>query len=311
MCLSGVPRDPSQLATLELHQLNTPPAAIDTRPPGIPPTLPLPSHHMTTRLRDGIRQPKVRTDVTIRYPLSQAHASILSQPFEPTCFMGSSLKMREVSMRRPIVSGFNDLRRNPIVSAFRDFPVGCGMLAQRYRNINPIIRQDDDDRHANQDFTPPTPPKILEELPLRTDSSVIDHLSCRGRGRFKRFMGSSLIMREVAMRRPIVSGFNDLRHTPIVSAFRDFPVGCGMLAQRYRNINPIIRQDDDNRHASQDFAPPTPPEILEELPLRTDSSVIDHLSCRGRGRFKRTQRFLAHTPFHRRMALFLKLKRRN
>ncbi|KAK0605932.1 hypothetical protein LWI29_032358 [Acer saccharum] len=43
--------------------------------PAISPAPPVPIHPMTTRFRDGIRQPKVRTDGTVRYPLSEAHAS--------------------------------------------------------------------------------------------------------------------------------------------------------------------------------------------------------------------------------------------
>ncbi|KAK0581443.1 hypothetical protein LWI29_013886 [Acer saccharum] len=39
-------------------------AALDQ--PAVPPVPSLPVHHMTTRLRDGIRQPKVRTDGTVR-----------------------------------------------------------------------------------------------------------------------------------------------------------------------------------------------------------------------------------------------------
>ncbi|KAI9169433.1 hypothetical protein LWI28_012304 [Acer negundo] len=54
--------------------------------PAISPAPPVPIHPMTTRFRDGIQQPKVHTDGTVRYPLSEAHASVLSQPFEPTCF---------------------------------------------------------------------------------------------------------------------------------------------------------------------------------------------------------------------------------
>ncbi|TXG50278.1 hypothetical protein EZV62_022802 [Acer yangbiense] len=51
------------------------PSAAALVQPAVPPVPSLPVHHMTTRFRDGIRQPKVRTDGTVRYPLSEAHAS--------------------------------------------------------------------------------------------------------------------------------------------------------------------------------------------------------------------------------------------
>ncbi|KAI9187234.1 hypothetical protein LWI28_025806 [Acer negundo] len=115
MMMNWVLRDPSQLATLDLHQLTTPSPVVDNLPSGsvglieqpsppspaparatldliaapvpydtalaipepdaallsqpllvVPPAPPLPSHPMVTRLRDGIKQPKVRTDGTIR-----------------------------------------------------------------------------------------------------------------------------------------------------------------------------------------------------------------------------------------------------
>ncbi|KAI9197573.1 hypothetical protein LWI28_000896 [Acer negundo] len=45
--------------------------------PVISPAPPVPIHPMTTRFRDGIRQPKVCTDGNVRYPLSEAHASVI------------------------------------------------------------------------------------------------------------------------------------------------------------------------------------------------------------------------------------------
>ncbi|KAK0599292.1 hypothetical protein LWI29_004013 [Acer saccharum] len=94
----------SLLVSLELHQLisSTPvelaqqphiePAAPPHSPhadhipvlhvtPALPTPLPPPPehlHHMTTRIRDGIRQPKTCTDGTVCYPLSQAHATKIS-----------------------------------------------------------------------------------------------------------------------------------------------------------------------------------------------------------------------------------------
>ncbi|KAL5744124.1 hypothetical protein ACOSP7_026982 [Xanthoceras sorbifolium] len=116
---------------------------------------------------------------------------------------------------------------------------------------------------------------------------------------------------------------------PFVNAVRDFPPGCGAYSDRYRmNLN---REDEDD--FNQDFAPPTP-SIFEEIPLsiRPHFSVTcypsqnyasvrsmtdtNHHSCHDkevkirRRRFKRTRRILAHTVFHRRMMIFVNLKRR-
>ena len=78
--LASMPVSPT--AVLEPAAVPIPPASVTP----VQPVSPLPTHNMTTRLRDGIQQPKVRTDGTICYPMSEAHASILSQSYEPTCF---------------------------------------------------------------------------------------------------------------------------------------------------------------------------------------------------------------------------------
>ena len=64
---------------------------------------------MTTRLHDGIRQPKVRTDGTIRYPLSKAYTSVLSQPFEPTCFTHA---VKHSEWQNAMVEEYNALVKN-------------------------------------------------------------------------------------------------------------------------------------------------------------------------------------------------------
>ncbi|KAI9186979.1 hypothetical protein LWI28_023020 [Acer negundo] len=51
------------------------PAELPSSTAPLPSSPPLHGHHMITRLRDGVRQPKVRTDGTVRYPISEAHAS--------------------------------------------------------------------------------------------------------------------------------------------------------------------------------------------------------------------------------------------
>ncbi|KAI9198488.1 hypothetical protein LWI28_016750 [Acer negundo] len=61
--------EPSSVAPLAL------PAELPSSTAPLPSSLPLHGHHMITRLRDGVRQPKVRTDGTVRYPISEAHAS--------------------------------------------------------------------------------------------------------------------------------------------------------------------------------------------------------------------------------------------
>ncbi|KAK0598437.1 hypothetical protein LWI29_034696 [Acer saccharum] len=43
--------------------------AVAAPPLSAPPTS-VPTHHMTTRLCDGVRQPKIHTDGTVHYPLS-------------------------------------------------------------------------------------------------------------------------------------------------------------------------------------------------------------------------------------------------
>ena len=77
--------------------------------PAISPVPPVPVHPITTRFRDGIRQPKVRTDGTVRYPLSEAHAAVISQPFEPTCFTQA---VKHSEWRDAMAKEFNALVKN-------------------------------------------------------------------------------------------------------------------------------------------------------------------------------------------------------
>ncbi|KAK0597448.1 hypothetical protein LWI29_025420 [Acer saccharum] len=63
--------------TLVLPEFSDVPSVSVLDQPAISPAPPVPIHPMTTRFRDGILQPKVRTDGTVRYPLSKAHASMV------------------------------------------------------------------------------------------------------------------------------------------------------------------------------------------------------------------------------------------
>ncbi|KAK0578105.1 hypothetical protein LWI29_005179 [Acer saccharum] len=76
----------------------------------LPSSPPLHGHHMITRLRDGVRQPKVRTYGTVRYPISEAHASVLSQSLEPTSLEDLYLSDIPLNDVLPILIGnFNSL----------------------------------------------------------------------------------------------------------------------------------------------------------------------------------------------------------
>ncbi|KAI9165509.1 hypothetical protein LWI28_015379 [Acer negundo] len=79
-CAAATPHIPTSAAAP--HVLTLAIAA----PPLSPLPMLVPTYHMITRLRDSIRQPKIYTDGTIRYPLSQAYATVLSQHFELTCY---------------------------------------------------------------------------------------------------------------------------------------------------------------------------------------------------------------------------------
>ncbi|KAK1557064.1 hypothetical protein Q3G72_017242 [Acer saccharum] len=97
---------------------------------------------MTTRLRDGIRQPKVRTDGTTRYPLSQAHASVLSQPFELTCFTQA---IKHSEWRGAMAEEFNALNKNDTWTLVPQSPshntVGCKWVFRIKRNSDGSIER--------------------------------------------------------------------------------------------------------------------------------------------------------------------------
>ncbi|KAK0580027.1 hypothetical protein LWI29_035292 [Acer saccharum] len=199
-CNIQVLHDFSQLATLELHQLNTQPAVVDIPPPGsvglteqhsppclapapaildlvaapaphgtapivldptaaplpqplltVPPAPPLPNHHMTTRLRDGIRQPKIRTDGTIRYPLSQAHASVLSQPFEPTC---STQAVKHSEWRGAMAEEFNALVKNDTWTLVSQSPSHNTLLKKKLDGLGNEEKDSDRIKSLTPDLSP-------------------------------------------------------------------------------------------------------------------------------------------------------------
>ena len=69
-----------------------------------------PTHQMVTRHQDGTRRPLVRTDGTVRYPLSRALiAQISHSPEEPTCYTQA---VRVPEWRQAMASEFNALLKN-------------------------------------------------------------------------------------------------------------------------------------------------------------------------------------------------------
>lgn len=145
-CLPSTPL--VELELVPVHQATialpsaAPPLVIPPSPPATPPTTPPPAssngspppspppqapiHPMVTRLKDGIRQHLIRTDGTVRYPISQALIAAVSSSLEPTCF---SQATRQPEWRKAMTEEFNALLKNQTWSLVPPSPsqntVGC------------------------------------------------------------------------------------------------------------------------------------------------------------------------------------------
>ena len=113
---------------------HVPPAPADVAPAS-PPHIQAPSTHaMRTRLRDGITQPRIRTDGIVRYPIPKALLTMIDS-VEPTCYSQASKK---VEWRHAMVEEINALLKNDTWSLVPPAPsqntVGCKWVFRVKRN---------------------------------------------------------------------------------------------------------------------------------------------------------------------------------
>ncbi|BFG36388.1 hypothetical protein CerSpe_226620 [Prunus speciosa] len=112
-----------------------------TSPPPIEPAPPAPAHPMRTRLRDGISQPKTRTDGTVRYPVPHALLIVLDD-VEPTCFSQAS---KHPLWCAAMSEEINALLRNQTWSLVppspTHIPVGCKWVFRIKRHSDGTIER--------------------------------------------------------------------------------------------------------------------------------------------------------------------------
>lgn len=96
---------------------------------------------MITQVRDGIIQPKTRTDGTVQYPLPHALLASLETE-EPTCFSQAS---KHPHRRLAMMEEINVLLHNQTWSLVHPYPnqniVGCKWVFRIKRNLDGSVEQ--------------------------------------------------------------------------------------------------------------------------------------------------------------------------